>query len=264
MSHELHIVLDAVQHAGTRVLQLARDGFDIQRKADHSPVTSADLAVNDILQTTVLKHFPHDGWMSEESPDTPERLQRSRVWIIDPIDGTSYFIKGVPQYSISVALVENQQPILGVIYNPATEELFTALAGQGLYVNGEPISAKESANEPLTILVNPSRLGRKEFKAFEGHATLQPMGSIAYSLALVAAGKADGTINFDRLHEWDIAAGWLLVQEGQGTVTDSFMHSLSFNQPDPISHGVLAARTGAQEPFEALVARRPHPKPKST
>ena len=260
MNHELTITMEAVKRAGIRVQQLAQDGFDIQRKADHSPVTSADLAVNAILQETLMHHFPDDGWMSEESPDTPERLQRSRVWIIDPIDGTSYFVKGLPQYSISVALIEDQQPILGIVYNPATAELFSALKGQGLYLNGEPVPTNPSATEPLTILVNPSRMGRKEFKAFEDHATLQPMGSIAYSLALVAAGKADGAINFDRLHEWDIAAGWLLVREGQGTVTDSLMNSLPFNQPDPISYGVLAARHGAQTPFESLVAKRPEKK----
>ncbi len=263
MNHELDIVLEAVKRAGTRVLQLAKEGFETHRKADHSPVTSADLAVNDILHETLMTHFPNDGWMSEESPDTPERLQRSRVWIIDPIDGTSYFVKGVPQYCISVALVEKQQPILGVVYNPATEELFSAISGEGLCLNGEPVPLHESTNEPLTILVNPSRLGRKEFKAFEDHATLQPMGSIAYSLALVAAGKADGTINFDKLHEWDIAAGWLLVKEGQGIVTDRSRNTLPFNQPDPISRGVLAARHGLQEPFDALVAKRPPPKPKS-
>ena len=149
MNDELNIVVDAVKQAGARALQLAKDGFEIKRKADHSPVTTADLAVNDILQKSLMTNFPNDGWMSEESPDNPERLKRSRVWIIDPIDGTSYFVKGIPQYSISVALVENQQPILGVVYNPATEELFTALAGQGLFVNGEAIPTNESANEPF-------------------------------------------------------------------------------------------------------------------
>lgn len=262
MNHELDIVLAAVKKAGARALQLAKDGFDVQRKADHSPVTSADLAVNDILKESLMCHFPNDGWMSEESPDTPERLQRSRVWIIDPIDGTSYFVKGIPQYSISVALVKDQQPILGVVYNPATDEMFSALAGQGLYLNGEPVPPNPSTKVPLTILVNPSRLGRKEFKTLESHATLQPMGSIAYSLALVAAGKADGAINFDRLHEWDIAAGWLLVKEGQGFVADSSNNSLPFNQPDPVSLGVLAARPGVRESFDALVARRPPPRPK--
>ena len=128
MNTELDVVLDAVRLAGTRALQLAKEGFEIHRKADHSPVTSADLAVNEILREALIGHFPNDGWMSEEDPDTPERLNKSRVWIIDPIDGTSYFIKGIPQYSFSVALIENQRPKLGVVYNPATEELFSAEA----------------------------------------------------------------------------------------------------------------------------------------
>ena len=261
MNTELDIVLDAIKHAGAKTLELAEKGFETHRKADRSPVTSADLAVNQILHDTLMTHFPNDGWMSEESPDTEERLQQSRVWIIDPIDGTSYFIKGIPEYSISVALIENQEPILGVVYNPVTKELFSALKGQGLWINGEPAKAGPFTDSPLKILVNPSRLGRKEFKAFEDHATLQPMGSIAYSLALVAAGRADGTINFDRLHEWDIAAGWLLVQEGQGTVTDSLGKALPFNQPDPISRGVLAARQGIDGDFETLLAKRPEKKP---
>ncbi len=256
MNTELDVVVEAVRRAGTRVMELADQGFETHRKADLSPVTSADLAVNDILRETLMKHFPTDGWMSEESPDTPERLNKSRVWIIDPIDGTSYFVKGIPQYSISVALVEDQQPILGVVYNPATEELFSAEKGKGLHLNEKRVAFNQAASEPLTILVNPSRLNRDEFTVYKDHATLQPMGSIAYSLALVAAGQADGTINFDPLHEWDIAAGWLLVEEGQGTVSDSLRNSLSFNQPDPISHGVIAARFGAQELFEALIASR--------
>lgn len=263
MKTELEVVLEVVHRAGTRVLQLADQGFETHRKADHSPVTSADLAANDILRETLMNRFPNDGWMSEESPDTPERLNTSRVWIIDPIDGTSYFIKGVPQYSISVALVEDHQPILGVVYNPATEELFSAEKGKGLYLNGKPVKVDQVANEPLTILVNPSRLDRNEFTIFKDHVTLQPMGSIAYSLALVAAGQADGTINFDLLHEWDIAAGWLLVHEGKGMATDSTGNPLRFNQPDPISRGILAARSGAGEPFDALVARRLKNQPES-
>ena len=117
MKNELDIVIDAVKRAGTCVMQLARNGFETYQKSDHSPVTSADFAVNDILQETLMNHFPKDGWRSEESPDSPNRLNTSRVWVIDPIDGTSYFIKGIPQFSISVALVEQQQPILGVVYN---------------------------------------------------------------------------------------------------------------------------------------------------
>ncbi len=89
------------------------------------------------------------------------------------------------------------------------------------------------------------------------------MGSIAYSLALGAAGQAVGTINVDPLHEWDISAGWLLVREGKGMATDSTGNPLRFNQPDPISRGILAARSGAGEPLDALVARRLKTQPES-
>jgi len=255
MNTELDIVLEAVQRAGDRVMQLARDGFDTQKKEDHSPVTSADLAVNEILQDALLTSFPKDGWMSEESPDTPERLDKSRVWVVDPIDGTSYFIKGIPQFSISVALVEDHQPRLGVVYNPATNELFSAVHGKGLFLNGLHTTVDHPPDQPVSILVNPSRMRHKELQPFENLAALHPMGSIAYSLALVAAGRADGTINFDPLHEWDIAAGWLLVQEGGGISTDYDGNPIAYNQADPSVHGILAARCGAQTRFEALLSR---------
>ena len=132
--------------------------------------------------------------MSEENPDTSERLKKSRVWVIDPIDGTSYFIKGIPQFSISVALVEDHVPVLGIVYNPATQELFTAEKGKGLYLNGDRIEVDSIPAAGLTILVNPSRMERQDFTAYGDRCTLKPMGSIAYSLALVAAGQADGTI----------------------------------------------------------------------
>lgn len=257
MKNELNIVIDAVKRAGACAMQFAKDGFEIYRKTDHSPVTSADLAINDILKETLMSHFPEDAWMSEESPDSLARLNTSRVWVIDPIDGTSYFIKGIPQFSISVALVEQQQPILGVVYNPAKDELFSALRGKGLYLNGKPLHVNPTTNDPLTILVNPSRLDRKEFQAYQTYARLQPMGSIAYSLALVAAGQADGTINFDRLHEWDVAAGCLLIQESGGTNIDSNGAPIHYNQVDPIIHGILATHLGSQEAFKELLSHTP-------
>lgn len=253
MKAELEIVLEAVHRAGERAMELSTKGFETHRKVDDSPVTSADLAVNDILQETIMGYFPNDGWMSEESPDTPERIKKSRVWVIDPIDGTSYFIKGIPQFSISVALVQDHYPILGVVYNPATKELFSAEQGQGLSLNGQEVKIHQSVNSPLTVLVNPSRLSGNQLKSYHEHATLKPMGSIAYSLALVAVGQADGTINFDPLHEWDIAAGWLLVQEGKGTSTDYNGNPLLYNQIDSSVHGILAARKGAQQAFDALI-----------
>jgi len=253
MHRELEILCDAVKQAGQRVLHLAKEGFETYRKKDRSPVTSADLEANRILQEALMGHFPEDGWLSEESPDNSERLGKKRVWVVDPIDGTKHFMKGIPQYAISVALVENERLIVGVVYNPATQELFSSTRGSGLCLNGTPIQGDHPIGERLSILLNPSRLEKGEFEAYERHATCHPMGSIAYTLALVAAGKADGTLNFDSLHEWDIAAGVLLVQEAGGIAMDSHKKPMSFNQPNTEVHGVIAARPGARESIEFLM-----------
>ena len=255
MHRELEILCEAVKQAGQRVLHLAKEGFETYRKKDRSPVTSADLEANRILQEALMGHFPEDGWLSEESPDNSERLGKKRVWVVDPIDGTKHFMKGIPQYAISVALVEGSQPVLAAVYNPATEELFSAIRGNGLHLNEEPVHVNQPVSERLKILLNPSRLAKGEFKEYADTADLQPMGSIAYSMALVAAGKADGTINVDPLHEWDVVAGWLLVQEGRGTVTDYKGMPIFYNQAEPLVHGILAARCGTQQPFEALISK---------
>lgn len=257
MKHELDILSQAVKEAGQHVMRMAEEGFETHEKDDGSPVTSADLAVNQILQDTILKQFPDDGWLSEESPDDSTRLERERIWIIDPIDGTKYFMRNIPQYSISVALVKGGAPLMGVVYNPATKELFSAIAGQGLEVNGKPISVIKPAPPRLRILVNPSRIPGGQFSPYAKQADIQPMGSIAYTLALVAAGRADGTLNFDRLHEWDVAAGHLLVQEGGGMTTDAQGQPIHYNQEDPIVHGIFASRRGIQQPFDSLIANKP-------
>jgi len=254
MNHELDILCQAVKQAGQQAMRMAEEGFETHEKDDGSPVTSADLAVNQILQDTLLQQFPNDGWMSEESPDNSTRLTRERVWVVDPIDGTKYFMQHIPQFSISVALVKDGAPILGVVYNPATQELFSALAGKGLQMNGKPIRITMPAPSRLRILVNPSRIPRGQFTPYAKHADIQPMGSIAYTLALVATGCADGTLNFDLLHEWDVAAGWLLVHEGGGLSTDAGCQAIRYNKKDPVVHGIFAARNGVQQSFDSLIA----------
>jgi len=253
MNREHDILCQAVKQAGQQVLRMADEGFETHNKDDGSPVTSADLAVNQILQDILLKEFPEDGWLSEESPDDPSRLQHERVWIIDPIDGTKYFMRNIPQYSISAALVKEATPILGIVYNPESKELFSAIAGEGLELNGTPVQVTKPPPARLRILVNPSRIAGGQFKSYTDRADIQPMGSIAYTLALVAAGRADGTLNSDRLHEWDVAAGWLLVQESGGHSTNAGQQPILFNRPNPLVQGIFAYRHGVQGPFTSLI-----------
>ena len=121
--HEAEILQEAVAIAGTEALHHAKAGFTTYTKADRSPVTTADLAVNRLLKTRLLAAFPDDGWLSEESPDGPARLDKQRVWVVDPIDGTSAFIQGEPEFCISVALVVEGCPVVAAVLNPSISRL---------------------------------------------------------------------------------------------------------------------------------------------
>ena len=240
-NHELEVLRKAVRQAGQQALKLAAEGFETHIKKDRSPVTTADLAVNQILHEMLLTAFPHDAWLSEETPDDLRRLENKRVWIIDPIDGTKYFMRGVPQYAISVALVESNQPVVAAVYNPATDELFSAVRGIGAWLNDQRIHVTPARDGRPVILVNPPALERGVFRTIEAAAECRPMGSIAYTLALVSAGRADATLNLDGLNEWDVAGGVLLIEEAGGTVMDRNGSPLSFNQSNTTIRGILAA-----------------------
>src|SRR5262245_36083126 len=116
---ELHI---AIRKAGQRAMDLAKQGFEVQTNKDRSPVTTADFEVNRILHEMQERHFPDDGWLSEASPDDQARLNKARVWVVDPIAGTKAYVNKLPEYCISVGLVEAGMPVLAAILNPPTDE----------------------------------------------------------------------------------------------------------------------------------------------
>ena len=234
---------------------MARAGIDVQTKADRSPVTSADLEVNRLLAASLLGAFPEDGWLSEESPDTADRLSKSRVWVVDPIDGTKAFIKRRPHFVISAALVQDGQPVLGAIYNPSTCELFFAAKGGGARLNDKPIQANAPATSRLVLLVNQSELDAGRFRTLGVTADCRSLGSIAYSLALVAAGVAPAMLTFERENEWDLAAATVLIREAGGSITDGAGQRLRFNQPQPTYRGTIAASPDARSAVESIAER---------
>ena len=155
MESELAQLSSTIRKAGARAKDLARKGFEIHTKEDRSPVTTADLEVNRILREMQEMHFPDDGWLSEESPDDPARLDKARVWIVDPIDGTKAFVNKLPEYCISVGLIQGGVPVLGAIFNPSTDELFTAIRGQGVRLNGSPHTPETPVDTMSHVLVSP-------------------------------------------------------------------------------------------------------------
>ena len=129
MPEELATAIDAAQEAGRILRGYFQADFEIRDKGFHNPVTTADYASNKYLEDRLRSEFPGYGWLSEETEDTTERLSQERLWVVDPLDGTKEFIEGVPQFVVSIALVENGAPIVGVLVNPITEELFSAAGG---------------------------------------------------------------------------------------------------------------------------------------
>ena len=239
--YELRILNDAIRVAGAEALRFATSGFEIHTKSDQSPVTSADLAVNQILHSHLLAVFPHDGWLSEESPDDRARLQKARVWVIDPIDGTKAFIRGEPEFCISVALVEEGRPVVAAVFNPSTDELFAATRGGGLHLNHKPVSPQEHPTDRQPVIaLSPWEQHVGHFKSVEAYATSRPMRSIAWALALAASGRIHAVAAFEAENEWDVAAGALLIEEAGGTMHDGGGQALGFNRPEPRYRGIIA------------------------
>ncbi len=253
METELQILTDTIKHAGARALELSKRGFEVLAKPDRSPVTTADLEVNRILSEMQQKHFPDDGWLSEESPDDHLRLAKRRLWIIDPIDGTKAFVNRLPEYCISVGLIEDNRPLLGAIYNPSTDELFTAIRGRGLRLNGETLTPFSPPDGPPVVTVSPREFRNGRWNGLETLVRCRPMLSIAYALSQVAAGRVHATLTIEPENEWDLAAGVLLVEEGGGRVGDAEGRPFMFNQPSTRLHGVIAVTAWASRELHPLL-----------
>ena len=254
--HELRILCEAMKLAGAEALRFASEGFEIHTKPDRSPVTSADLSIDRMLHTHLLDAFPRDGWLSEESPDNSDRLQKRRVWVIDPIDGTKAFIKGEPEFCISAALVVDGHPVVAAVFNPSSDELFAAMKGGGLLLNHEPVSLQEDRKSQEPVIAFSSwelQIGR--FRSLDTLAAGRPMRSIAWALALAASGRIHGVATLEPENEWDVAAGTLLIQETGGTVSDGSGQDLGFNRPVPRYEGIIAAHPSCPDPVAQQLRR---------
>jgi len=254
---ELEVAVRAARAAGAIVRDFYDGGVAVDYKdsARDNPVTAADTQADACIRETVRGAFPHDGWLSEETADSRERLSRRRVWIVDPLDGTKEFVQHIPELCVCIALVEDGMAVLGVSFNPITDELFAAARGRGLTVNG--VAAHTSATAELRqarILASRSEDKRGEWDAFKPRLRVELTGSVAYKLALIAAGRGDGTFSLTPKHEWDICAGTALLEEGGGRITDCHGQPLRFNRERPLLPGLIATNAPLYEPIRALIA----------
>lgn len=241
LERELTTLVESILRAGAKVRELVKVGFDVQTKSDRSPVTAVDHEVNRILHEMQEREFPLDGWLSEESPDNPVRLTSQRVWIVDPIDGTKALVNRIPEFCISVALIERGIPVVAALLNPSTDELFTAVRGGGLFLNGTRITPSPAYDTKPAILVNAREFRIGRWSTLAETTRCRPMHSIANALALVASGRVRAALTIEPLNEWDLAAGVLLIEESGGGITDADGKPFVFNQPTPRVRGAIAA-----------------------
>ena len=243
MDNDLKLAINASLKAGEIIMQYYCDDYEIKEKGYHNPVTTADNEADSYLKSTLMSARPQYGWLSEETVDSKERLHKEKVWIVDPLDGTKEFIEGVPQFVVSIALVEKGIPIIGVLHNPVTKETVHAAKGEGAYLdeNQYRCSIKDSTTD-MVILNSRSETRRGLWEPYKKHfKELRPIGSVAYKMGLTAIGKADIFATLRPKNEWDICAGTCLINEAGGTVINLNGKQITFNnQKTLIEPGLIA------------------------
>ncbi len=251
----LEEALSAAREAGDLIRARYRAAYQVWDKSPENPLTTADLEADHHLRTRLTAATPDIGWLSEETADDLKRLDRHCAWVVDPLDGTQEFIRGLDQFAVSVALVEEGVPLLGVVHNPATDEAFAGIVGEGLTYNGAP-SRPLSGRTRLhgaRVLVSDTEVGEGMWTAYQEMLSLVQVGSAAYKLARVAAGFGDAYVSLKPKREWDTCAGAALMLAAGGAVTDLEGRETRFNQREVVVKGLVAANPTLHAKLLALL-----------
>ena len=231
---------EAVEAAGALALSLFGAGVKSWTKGNNSPVTEADLAVDRLLFERLSAIDPGFGWLSEESADSPARLDARRLWVVDPIDGTRGFMAGSADWAVSAALVEDGVPVLAALFAPVSAELFLARSGGGATQNGLGLAIADRE-----ALSGASAAGPAPSVDRLAHAAdvvrLPRSRSLALRLARVATGEIDIAISGDAANDWDLAAAHLIVREAGGALTSFSGAPVRYNAPSPRHPPLLCA-----------------------
>ncbi|ANE43123.1 3'(2'),5'-bisphosphate nucleotidase CysQ family protein [Deinococcus puniceus] len=262
LQQELDTAITLAREAGALLLSHLARGITVEHKTSaEDTVTAADREASALIVAGLKAAFPGDGLLSEEETDSPEnkaeRLGRERVWIVDPIDGTNDFIKGSSDFSVSIGLAVGGEPVLGVVFAPASGELFAGMAGAGVTKNGEA-TAVSTRGDSFVIAISGTEYKRElHLHDLPG---MKPSGSIALKLARIAAGEADATFTMSPRSEWDIAAGHALLLASGGELLRRDGLPIRYNQPSPhIEQGIVGGRPEALAWLTAELAARALP-----
>ena len=240
---DLALLTSAAREVGEIALRYAAKGAQSWEKPDgQGPVTEADLAVDAALHAMLGAARPDYGWLSEERPDDPVRLQHEAVFIVDPIDGTRAFMKGETAWAHSLAVAVNGRVTAAVVFLPVKDNLYAARRGGGATLDGAPIRCSARTTLPgATLLAAKPNYAPENWLGPVPEVERHYRPSLAYRLSLVAEGRFDAMMTLRPSWEWDIAAGSLIAEEAGATASNRTGAPLLFNAPRPLLDGVLAA-----------------------
>lgn len=234
------LLIDTVRDAGVLALQMRRGDVKSWIKGVSSPVSEADIAVNDLIEARLRTSTPDYGWLSEESAEDASRLRKTAVWVVDPIDGTRAYLARRADWSISVALVQDGLPVLAAVFAPASDEFFFAHRAVGAELNGAAIRTSDAPTLDFARITGPQPLVERLPTLGEGVEIHPRIGSLALRLCRVGSGRIDAAFAGGKSHDWDLAAADLIVHEAGGQMTEITGEPLVYNRSD-VTHGVLIA-----------------------
>lgn len=255
---DLTLLIDAARAAGEIAMKHRAAGVEAWDKPDDAgPLTKADLEIDQMLRETLGAARRDYGWLSEETPDNADRLERERVFIVDPIDGTRSFVEGSNAFCHSLAVVEAGRPVAGVVYLPALDRLYSAASGAGAFLNGAPLQLDDRDEiTSETILSSRKFMGDTFWPGGPPPLKMTYRASFANRLALVGEGRFDAVVSFRDAWEWDIAAGVAIIEEAGGRVSDRNGQTMRLNSSNAQQAGIIGANALLHD---ELVARATKP-----
>ncbi len=251
IEEDFRLICNVVRAAGSIAMEYFGKDPRSWEKAKGDPVSVADLAVNQFLSEQLRDARPEYGWLSEESEDEPDRLEKERVWVVDPIDGTRAFLRGDTDFAVAVALLEANRPVAGVVYAPATGDFFAAVKGNGAQLNGLPLSVNSRPDpEGMRMLGEESFFYSKRLWPIPWPKMhFRRINSFALRLAFIADKRCDGAITIRPKADWDLAAADLILSEAGGRCVDSRGAELEYNRAVPMHPIVVAGAATLIEPM---------------
>ena len=253
---ELAVAVDLARAAGAAILAQYNEPLRVEQKTnldDVEPVTQADRIANELIVNRLKREFPADGILAEESIDTERRLSKSRVWMVDPLDGTNGFIDGNGDFAVQIGLVEESEPVVAVVYLPLSDVLYRAVAGMNSWIERPEVEVQKAAVSDrkkfadMRLAASRSHRSPRMNKVVEqfGFREEVQRGSVGIKIGLLVEQQCDLYIHLSpRTKQWDTCAPQLILTEAGGRLTDLFGRPLNYNVPDVNNRNGLVASNG--------------------